>query len=273
MRGHPVEDRHVALTMTTDHEDMAAVLDELIAADPVRGTVLGTVRLTLSDSAWCACSADRHSVAARSAARWPIALAGPWSDAELLELAGLLGDLPDVAGVSGAVDLVERVVPLLPDPVTGRMSQRLFRLDALTSPAANGRARRATPDDYDVVLAFYRAFGVEAHVPLDGIEQSVDEAVRSGGCWLWLDEADVPVSIASRRPVVFGSARVGPVYTPPEARGHGYGSAVTAAATRDILDSGAIPVLFTDLSNAVSNAIYPRLGYYPVEDRLLVRFT
>jgi len=40
-----------------------------------------------------------------------------------------------------------------------------------------------------------------------------------------------------------------------------------------VLADGAIPVLFTDLANPVSNRIYPPLGYYPVEDRLFVRFT
>jgi predicted GNAT family acetyltransferase len=44
------------------------------------------------------------------------------------------------------------------------------------------------------------------------------------------------------------------------------------AATRDVLDDGGIPVLFTDLSNHTSNDIYQRLGYYPVEDRLEIEF-
>jgi predicted GNAT family acetyltransferase len=60
------------------------------------------------------------------------------------------------------------------------------------------------------------------------------------------------------------------VYTPPKERGRGYGSAVTAAATRSILDDGAIPVLFTDLANPTSNKIYQALGYRPVETRLTV---
>jgi predicted GNAT family acetyltransferase len=67
--------------------------------------------------------------------------------------------------------------------------------------------------------------------------------------------------------------RVGPVYTPPESRGHGYGSAVTAAASAWAHDAGAREVvLFTDLANPVSNAIYPRIGYRPVLDALELRF-
>jgi predicted GNAT family acetyltransferase len=63
------------------------------------------------------------------------------------------------------------------------------------------------------------------------------------------------------------------VYTPVRARGLGYGAAATAAATRSILDDAAIPVLFTDLANPVSNKIYQRMGYQPVEDRLIVWFS
>jgi predicted GNAT family acetyltransferase len=65
---------------------------------------------------------------------------------------------------------------------------------------------------------------------------------------------------------------VGPVYTPSHWRGKGYGSAGTAAATRDVLDDGSVPVLFTDLTNQTSNDIYQRLGYDPVEDSLEIEF-
>jgi predicted GNAT family acetyltransferase len=78
--------------------------------------------------------------------------------------------------------------------------------------------------------------------------------------------------MAGRRRVFAGSARLGPVYTPPGLRGRGYGSAVTAAATRAIQDDGGVPVLFTDLANPTSNKIYQQLGYRPVERRLVVTF-
>jgi predicted GNAT family acetyltransferase len=67
-------------------------------------------------------------------------------------------------------------------------------------------------------------------------------------------------------------SRIGPVYTPPEHRGHGFASSVTAAASRDILDAGDIACLYTDLANPTSNRIYQALGYRRVLDRLTVRF-
>jgi predicted GNAT family acetyltransferase len=62
------------------------------------------------------------------------------------------------------------------------------------------------------------------------------------------------------------------VYTPPEHRGHGYASAVTARAAWDILDHAAVPVLYTDLANPTSNKIYRAIGFRPVTDRTSVTF-
>jgi predicted GNAT family acetyltransferase len=119
---------------------------------------------------------------------------------------------------------------------------------------------------------WYQAFTQEAYPHGADNDDAVDAALDTFGCWLWVDPNGVVVSLATRRPIVAGSARVGPVYTPSRWRGHGYGSSVTAAATRDVLDDGGVPVLFTDLSNPTSNDIYRRLGYFPVEDRLEIEF-
>ncbi|MET0415098.1 MAG: GNAT family N-acetyltransferase, partial [Actinoplanes sp.] len=64
------------------------------------------------------------------------------------------------------------------------------------------------------------------------------------------------------------------VFTPPEQRGRGFGGAATVEATRNALDEGARDVvLFTDLANPTSNGLYQRLGYRPVEDRVVVEFS
>jgi predicted GNAT family acetyltransferase len=118
------------------------------------------------------------------------------------------------------------------------------------------------------VLAFVREVG-ENHVDA---AQTVTDHLRHGGTTLW--EVDgVPVATASRTPTVAAMARIALVYTAPEHRGRGYGGAVTAAATRAARDAGAAEVvLFTDLANPTSNALYPRLGYRPVGDRLVLSF-
>lgn len=76
-----------------------------------------------------------------------------------------------------------------------------------------------------------------------------------------------------RRDPVAGVSRIRPVFTPADRRRHGYGSAVTAAAARSALDSGVDDVvLFTDLANPTSNAIYQRIGFKPVADAVRIEF-
>jgi predicted GNAT family acetyltransferase len=68
--------------------------------------------------------------------------------------------------------------------------------------------------------------------------------------------------------------RIGPVYTPREHRGRGYGSAVTAAASGLVLDRGMrFCFLYTDLANPTSNGIYMRIGYEPVCDSRELAFS
>jgi predicted GNAT family acetyltransferase len=90
---------------------------------------------------------------------------------------------------------------------------------------------------------------------------------------VWEDESGNAVSVAGRGRPTSGVVRVGPVYTPPEHRRCGYGAAVTAEASRRALADGSSQVvLFTDLSNPTSNAIYRRIGFEPMADRLVLRF-
>jgi predicted GNAT family acetyltransferase len=82
------------------------------------------------------------------------------------------------------------------------------------------------------------------------------------------------VSLAGRSRPAAGQARVGPVYTPPDLRGRGFGAAATAAVTQAALDDGAEGVvLFTNLANPTSNGLYQRLGYRPISDWAVIRFS
>lgn len=271
--GPRADDRQMPLSITTDHDTITALLDERLAADPVRATTLGTIRATLHETAWAAWDGD--GLAVRSAAVFPVVVSGRWGSAARGELVGLLGALPDLRGVSGPLVEVEPLVSALSRPGRAgkRMAQRLFRLDELAEPVGvPGSALRAGVEHRALVRDWYLAFSDEADAIAPRNHDGADAALDGGWCWLWLDATGAPVSLAARRAVVVGSARVGPVYTPPDRRGNGYGSAVTAAATADILHDGAIPVLFTELANPTSNKIYQLLGYRPVEDRLLAIF-
>ena len=72
----------------------------------------------------------------------------------------------------------------------------------------------------------------------------------------------------------FGVARVGPVYTPPAERGHGYATALVAHVSDVALQRGRRACyLHTDLANATSNAMYQRIGYERICDAVDLRFT
>jgi len=156
----------------------------------------------------------------------------------------------------------------------GRRS-RLYRLGRLLppDPAPPGRARVATTADSGLLLAWLAAFHREAD---EGggtdMQRTVADRLSYGGLTLW-ETADGPVSMAGATRAVAGQARIGPVYTPPGLRGRGFGGAVTAAVSQAAKDAGVAEVLlYTDLANPTSNALYQRLGYEPVNDSVQLLF-
>lgn len=213
----------------------------------------------------------------------------------------ILGGAPDEASVSALVDLLldpasahdghEVNIPAACEPAlveawtdrTGHVPRvlermRLYRLEQplAPEPSAPGRAKLADAADLPDVARFLHEFwtDIDRSQPLDSAmtAQRVAAArIAEGAFWLWLDEAGEPVALAGVTPVVAGAGRVGPVYTPPHLRGRGYAGAVTSAAGRALLERGAGEVLlYTDLANLTSNALYQRIGYRPVGDRVLV---
>jgi GNAT superfamily N-acetyltransferase len=160
-------------------------------------------------------------------------------------------------------------------PSHAGMRMRLYRLGQLLppDPPPPGRPRTASDADREVLLAWLDAFHDEAGPPGPReSQQVVDGGLSFGGLTLW-EHASSPVSLAGRTKVIGGQARIGPVYTPRELRGRGFGAGVTAAATRAALDAGAdVVVLFTDLANPTSNTLYQRLGFHPVSDWAVLKF-
>ena len=95
--------------------------------------------------------------------------------------------------------------------------------------------------------------------------------IAGGLVWIWHD--DGPVAMAAFTPAVAGVSRIGAVFTPDEHRRRGYAAACTAAVTQAALDAGADRcILYTQLGNPQSNAIYRRLGYRPVQELIHYAF-
>lgn len=277
---------------TEDVEEYAGAAGALLAARPAEHTI----SLTVIENA-------RASSGPPAAAGEPETF-GWWSDATgavsgavshtpPYEL--LLGVVPDEAMRPLAEELLAR--GRRPPGVNGAAAQalefasvwsalagaravlgyamRLYRLGELVppDPAPPGRARTATADDARLLVEWLHGFDEDAGAHIHDIPGTVADRLGYGGFTLWEDADGVPVSLAGRTRPAAAVVRIGPVYTPRARRGHGWGSAVTAAASRAARAGGGREVvLFTDLANPTSNRIYQRLGYRPVGDRATLTF-
>ena len=98
--------------MTWDADEVGRLLDRRLADDPVRATILGTMRLALkttSAGCWCAATPDGSAVAVRSDRRYPVVLDGVWPLSDFDELAAVIDGLPELVGVNGAVSAAEAI--------------------------------------------------------------------------------------------------------------------------------------------------------------------
>ena len=157
------------------------------------------------------------------------------------------------------------------------MDQRLYELRTVIWPEGiPGQARLISENDVDLLTAWLYGFYQDA-IPWEtpSIEQIRDNAksrVPAQMTFFWVVH-DKPVAMAAlSRPSRRGYT-VNAVYTPPEHRKHGYATALVAAISDVGLKRGKeFCVLFTDLSNPTSNAIYQKVGYKPFADSRNYRF-
>jgi uncharacterized protein len=158
------------------------------------------------------------------------------------------------------------------------IAERIFRLATVVPPrAATGAWRIAEEGDRTLIRDWYQAFVDEAapnDPPPDDVDAIIDRLVRRIGrtIYLW-EDAGRPVCLVGAGGETPHGTRIGPVYTPPEFRGRGYASNLTAAVSQEQLDAGRrFCFLFTDLANPTSNRIYQAIGYEAVTDVDQYRF-
>jgi uncharacterized protein len=115
---------------------------------------------------------------------------------------------------------------------------------------------------------WFVAFGADIREPItDEVAASrVAELTSARDLVVWeVDGEAVSMAAVSRRTP--WSSSIGFVYTPPDLRGRGFASAVTAALSQRELDAGqGWCSLFTDQANPTSNHIYADIGYEPKSD-------
>jgi len=272
----------MAWHITDDADEFLVGAGDFLRARPVQNTVLLTITDTLKQR-------GRHAFGDGT----PVF--GWCDDGAFLRTpprGALLSEMSPVAAAELAVALAGTDLPAIAAPdkvaeafsaewqrltgIAGRLAgrQRLYRLDTLTppDPPAPGAGRIAERRDRELLIEWVVAFHEEIGEDPRRSAEIVDDKLSYGGLLLW-EDGGRPVSMAGLTRPAAGMVRVMAVYTPGAYRSRGYAGAATTAVTRAALDAGVTDVvLFTDLSNPTSNALYQRLGYTGVEDRRTVEF-
>ena len=283
-----------ALEFLDDPHEFLAAAEPLLAAEPVRCTVVASVTARHARGGDSTRPADAPApwwVVVRDQTGRPVS-AG-MRTAPLAPYPPYLLAMPDAAAVllartlherGESVEVVNGYVPTIDvfgaetialsggaPSETERTS--LYEVTELVDPpAVPGRLRIAREDEVDLVQGWFDAFGPDASEqagrvdPHPAIEtrESTAGRIAAGDVWLWQTPDGTPVSVTAFNPPSFGVARVGPVYTPKEHRGHGYAAAGVAEISRRLLDAGARVCLFADGQNTTSTGVYVRLGYRPL---------
>ena len=202
-------------------------------------------------------------------------------DLDALDL--LADDLVDdeVPGVTGPPAAAKRFAELWTARHGGRaetrMRERVYQLSRVIPPRpVNGEMRRANEADRALLSDWVVAFHDEALPEESGdrVRRMIAEWDPETGreFWIW-EDGGAPVSLVGAGSATPNGIRIGPVYTPPQHRGRGYASNLTAGVSQHALDAGRrFCFLYTDLANPTSNKIYAAIGYEPVTDALMLGF-
>ncbi|MFL6022581.1 MAG: GNAT family N-acetyltransferase [Marmoricola sp.] len=282
------------LEFLDDPHAFLAAAEPLLAAEPVRCTVVASVtarfarggggtRTPDAPPLWWVVVRDEEARVVGAGMRTaplppypPYLLAMP--DDAARQLARALHERGEVVeAVNGYVPTIDvfaaETVALHGGVPVATERATLYEVTELAEPpAVTGQLRLAREDELDLVQEWFDAFGPDASEQAGRVDphpqietrESTRARILAGDVLLWETPDGAPVGVTAFNPPSFGVARVGPVYTPKQHRGHGYAAAGVAAISRRLLDEGARVCLFADEQNQTSTGVYVRLGYRPL---------
>jgi len=263
-----------------DVADFVEHVGGFLTSRPVEHNVLATVVATLEPTdastaplfGWveAAGTGEILGAALRTPPR-PLLASSLSADVADALMAKLLEADPELPGVTGpqpaAASLAEAWRRGTGGTVEPGMRQAIYWLAGVEDPPGRpaGRARPTGRADRQLMIDWASAFSRDAGAPAADAESGMARRLRDGRVLVWDD--DRVVSMVGSSPPVAGVVRLGPVYTPPEARRHGYATALVAEVSRRALAAGATTcMLYTDLANPTSNHIYQAVGYDRASD-------
>ena len=266
----------------TDPARALAEAGGFLAARPVLHNVILTLlddrATTGREGRYWVVERDREvvGVAMQSPLHFSAAITPMDGDALDVLVESMSADAPDLPGVIGeaatAAAFAGRWCERQRTPGVPVLGMRLHHLFELVPPGGvGGRLRPAAPPDVALATEWVAAFDAETHGGDGDAGPRVQGFVERRLLWLWEDDGE-PVAMAAAQPPHAGISRVNYVFTPPERRGRGYAAACVAALSAEVTRNGSGCMLYTDLGNPTSNAIYQRLGYRPVAEALRYQF-
>lgn len=278
-------------TLTDDLDAYLGTVGPFLAGDPVTETVMLTLARSLRERGvesfgpdgplmgWWADPAGDVAAALVQLPTRPLFLSrGPAeavdaADGLLARYAHRISQVRVSAGQEDAISAgVLRRTGKAPTPCLRTRLYRLGRL-AVPTPLPAGEADLPAAGERELVTEWYGAFCTEVGEP-DTPEQlaaQTRERLGRGEIRVWRRPDGVPVAMAALSVSIEGMSRISLVYTPKEYRRRGYAGAVTAELCRNGLEAGIEHILlFTDLANPTSNALYQRIGFQPVSDAVVL---
>jgi GNAT superfamily N-acetyltransferase len=225
---------------------------------------------------WVADAAGSPVAGAMHTPPWPPHLATSDVEAAVALAEHLAESGRTVTGVGGmrpaAEAFTRRWVELRPCRVRTARAEGVHEASTVTPPSGvPGTWRVSESGDAPLLNDWALGFIADIGDPRPARDDLLTTRAARGEMWLW-EVGGTPVSMAYASPATGGVSRVSWVYTPPAHRKHGYASALVAVLTRSVLESGDRCMLYTDLANPTSNAIYQAVGYRRIADAVSLAF-
>ncbi|ATL70277.1 GNAT family N-acetyltransferase [Nocardia terpenica] len=260
------------IEVTDDAAEFRRRAGGFLARDPLRHTVIATAvdnalgGVADESALWASVHSDGLVIGAAMQSGANNVFLGDVPDLVIAELATEFAERrPDAHGVEGvpgvALVFAERWRALSGRAFRVDFSTRLYRLGTLRIPAVPGILRAAIESDLDLCVRWQRDMQREVGVGMS--TTGIRARIEAGRWWLW-EDGGRPVAMAAHSGPCYGWGRIGSVFTPPESRGHGYASALTAGVSKRLRAKGSDVCLFADVENPTSNKIYRAIGFEPV---------
>ena len=128
---------------------------------------------------------------------------------------------------------------------------------------ADGSVHRVGREDIDELVDFLDIFHKELEIDQtdrDNYRLQAEASINDGNTYFWKDMHGNNVASCKFTPNG-NMASIGLVFTRPEYRRKHYAENLVYQVTKLVMDSGYVPMLYTDADYIASNACYMKIGY------------